>query len=205
MFDPDIPEIWLNYSDRSYVATRLLGHTNFLLDTPVHVHRTLELFLKTYIVSTGEKIRKGERSWGHNLESLRKVCESHNSGFSEGEFIRRLVHFQKYFDIIRDPSAIGDLNNRDEGSIFKIPFSFDSSIEPMDELVAFIRPRINVEKEVWRSSIIYGLVHEQREWFETQANALKHENNHLDNINCSDTNNSDVEFNPDFDFDLPGC
>ena len=63
MFDPSSPQIWLGYADHSYVATRLLWFTGFPFEAPVSAHRTIELYLKTFLVGNGEKIAKGQPGW----------------------------------------------------------------------------------------------------------------------------------------------
>ena len=46
MFGKDYSDIWVYYADNSYIATRLLWFTGFMLEAPVNSHRTIELYLK---------------------------------------------------------------------------------------------------------------------------------------------------------------
>ena len=135
MFDPGSAVNWLRYADSSYVATRLLWFTGFWMEAPVSAHRTLELYLKAFLVSHGEEIRPGSRAWGHALGALGTVCNRHASEFADLAVVRRLDFYQRYFEFVRYPS---DPGSPDDGSL--VWFSFDSNIEPLDELTAFIRP-----------------------------------------------------------------
>ena len=70
MFGTDNPAVWVAYADRSYLITRLLWFTGFMFDAPVSSHRTLELYLKAFLVSQGEDVAKGKVTWGHDLKGL---------------------------------------------------------------------------------------------------------------------------------------
>ena len=53
MFGRTEAAIWLRYADSSYVATRLLWFTRLVRDSAVYGHRTLELYLKAFLISRG--------------------------------------------------------------------------------------------------------------------------------------------------------
>ena len=200
MFDPTSPDIWLGYADQSYVATRLLWFSGLLIDSPIHAHRTLELYLKAYLVGAGEGVRPGSKSWGHRLGELGKVCGGYCSDFLEEAVVRRLVFFDRYFNFVRYPNEPGSPK---DGSL--IWFSFDSNIAPLDELVAFIRPRTNLLDSVWSESTLNKLALSQAPESGYQKRALTDSNTHLPLILCDKTTFSDVPFDNTFSYDKPGC
>lgn len=53
MFGNDYSDVWLSYADNSYIISRLLWFTGFMLECPVNVHRTIELYLKAFLVGQG--------------------------------------------------------------------------------------------------------------------------------------------------------
>ena len=153
MFDPSSAVIWLHYGDSSYAATRLLWLTGLWMEAPVSAHRTIELYLKAFLVSHGEEIRPRSRAWGHALGDLGYTCNRHASEFADQAVVRRLSFFQRYFDFVRYPSEPG---SPDDGSL--VWFSFDSIIQPLDDLIAFIRPRIQLADTDWLDSLIHETI-----------------------------------------------
>jgi hypothetical protein len=170
------------------------------LEAPVSCHRTIELYLKAFLVSQGEKSAKGKVVWGHDLKRLSESCAQHKKDFADQEFNRRVDFFQRYFDFVRYPSEIDWSDG--QGMIW---FSIDSCILPLDELVAFIRPRIELTEDEWRKTDLKWLNTTTDKEKGFQQRALIDSNDHLDMILCSKTNASMVKFNPESTFDLPGC
>src|SRR5688500_15704286 len=122
MFEPDDPQSWVFYADNSYIVSRLLWFTGCSMEAPVSAHRTVELFLKAYLVIKGEVVGQDQRAWGHVLTALLRLCAEHDAAFSLD---------------VRYPTLLeGKLR---DGSL--IWFGADSSV-PLDEIVAFIRPRV---------------------------------------------------------------
>src|SRR3546814_2735528 len=107
MLYPTCPDVWRGYADYSYVASRLLWFTGNTTEASVNAHRTVELYLKAYLVGTGEGVRLQSRSWGHKLGKLGDVCAEHSSDFSEIAVARRLAFFERYFEFVRYPSEPG--------------------------------------------------------------------------------------------------
>jgi hypothetical protein len=171
-----------------------------MLDAPVSCHRAIELYLKAFLVSQGEEVAKGKVAWGHDLKRLSESCAQHKKDFADPEFTRRVGFFQRYFDFVRYPSEL----DRSDGQGM-IWFSIDSCILPIDELVAFIRPRIELTEDEWRESDLNRLNTTTDKEKDFQRRALIDSNDHLDMILCSRTNASMVTFSPEFTFDLPGC
>jgi hypothetical protein len=201
MFGTNNLEAWLFYADGSYVATRLLWFMNFMFQAPVNSHRTIELYLKTYLVSKGKIIKKGKQAWGHDLQQLARACTSHNEDFTDTALLRRISFFQRYHDLVRYPSEIeGKL---EDGSL--IWFGFDSAILPLDEVVAFIRPRIPLTNQAWTNSRLNTLYRNNEPEWSYQRKALIDHNSHIHEIICESTNNVRINFDPRFSLDLPGC
>src|SRR5688500_10313757 len=97
MFDPDAAHSWVVYADGSYIATRLLWFTTRQLDSAVMAHRTVELYLKAYLVGKGVSIRPGSEGWGHMLVKLNEACCRYSIDFSTEAFSRRVGFFDRYF------------------------------------------------------------------------------------------------------------
>lgn len=117
---------WLRYADNSYIATRLLWFTGFMIETPVYAHRTIELYLKSFLLGHGIKVEKGSPAWGHRIGSLCKEAAKHDESFSNQELERRVTFFERYFDYVRYPS----MSSPEDGSYNW--YSFDSNILPLD-------------------------------------------------------------------------
>lgn len=200
MYDPSRAEVWVDYADRSYMGTRLLWFCHFVFDAPCNAHRTIELYLKSYLVSKGEIIKKGTSSWGHELENLRQQCENHNNSFSNDDFSRRVRYFQRYFDLVRYPTTLEEKLN--DGSL--IWFGIDA-LPVIDEIVAFIRPRVQLSEESWKHAWINGIYYEKPEKHEMQYRALTDQNKYIGIITCNKSFEPNIEFSKDFNFDLPGC
>lgn len=201
MFGANIPEAWLFYADGSYIATRLLWFTNFMFEAPVGAHRTIELYLKTYLVSKDEVVEKGSIVWGHDLPQLGHACVRHNHDFENVDFVRRISFYQRYHDLVRYPTEI-ESKLQDSGLIW---FSFDSAILPLDEVVAFIRSRISLPNEAWMKSRLNMLYKSTEQQWAYQRRALTDQNNHISEIICESTSDVQINFHPNFNFDLPGC
>jgi HEPN domain-containing protein len=137
VFGPDIPSVWLNYADRSYVAARLLWFTGLQLDAPVQAHRAIELLLKACLVANGVPVEPRTRAWGHDLGHLWAVCLETDAVTPSEEMNRRVKFFNDYFDYVRYPTS---LEERTDGRA--IWFAFDKNISPLDEVFAYLRPRI---------------------------------------------------------------
>ena len=200
MFDPSSAVIWLHYADSSYAATRLLWFTGLWMEAPVSAHRTIELYLKAFLVSNGEEIRPRSPGWGHVLGDLGYTCNRYESEFSDQAVVRRLSFFQRYFDFVRYPSEPG---SPDDGSL--VWFSFDSNIQPLDELIAFIRPRIQLADADWLDSLIHQTIASESPRTAYQRRALTDSNQSLATIDCTTTESVVVPFDGAFDYDLPGC
>lgn len=200
MFGTDIPEAWMFYADRSYVLTRLMFFSDFLFEAPVNAHRTMELYLKAYLVSNGETVAPKESAWGHNLIELKEHCSSHDISFNNNDFTRRLAYFQRYFDLVRYPTSID--NKLTDGT--GIWFSFDSCIFPLDEVIAFIRPRVVMKEIEWENSWLKSLYLAPEGKWTLQKKSLINANKLLQQILCARTHPSKVDFS-NFNCDLPGC
>ena len=96
MFDPKDSRVWLDYADESYVSSRLLWFTGLSRECSFNAHRTIELYLKTYLVVKGKSNSKKGGVWGHNLSDLCELCGITNKDFLNQEFVRRIEFFQRY-------------------------------------------------------------------------------------------------------------
>ena len=201
MFDPKLPHIWVDYADNSYLIARLLWFTDFFMEAPVSSHRTIELYLKAFLASSGVPISPRRASWGHGLEGLNKECAGINQDFLNTSFVRRVKYFQRYFDLVRYPSDLkGQLKN---GGL--IWFSFDSCITPLDEMVAFIRPRVDLSEMEWKDTELYKINGSNDDGNGFKRKALRDNNEFLKEIICEKTQLSNIEFDEKFNCDFPGC
>jgi len=201
MFEPGDPQSWVFYADNSYIVSRLLWFTGCSMEAPVSAHRTVELFLKAYLVSKGEVVGKDQRAWGHVLTTLLGLCAEHDAAFSLDVLARRVRFFQRYFDLVRYPTLLeGKLR---DGSL--IWFGADSSIVPLDEIVAFIRPRVIISDMDWEKSQLNHIFNATGSRWGFQKKALIDSNRHINKILCSATTATKVEFDNSFQLDLPGC
>jgi len=200
MIDKSSTLTWLSYADNSYIATRLLWFTGFFIEAPVNSHRTLELYLKAFLIGNGIQVKMGSPAWGHKLGKLYKGAVSVASDFESEDVYRRLKFFERYFDYVRYPS---DSFGPNDGSLTW--FSFDSNIAPLDELVAFIRPRISLGTDDWATTNINMLLADEKVAQPHQLRALKDGNGFLDIINNKATSTPSIKFNNEFDYDMPGC
>ena len=201
MFNISNPVVWVDYADRSYIATRLLSLTSFMLDAPLNAHRSIELYLKAYLVSNGNRAAKGGTAWGHNLDKLRKYCEGHDNEFSNTDLKRRIIFFQRYFDFVRYPGEPADTFK--ENKMFW--FGFDSAVLPLDEIVAFIRPRVKLSPAQWKSTWLRSIYISRRPHLGYQKKALKDNNSLLKQIACLRTARTKIHFDTTFSLDRPGC
>lgn len=120
--------------------------------------------------------------------------------FGSEDLARRVKFFERYFDYSRYPSEQG---SPEDGSLNW--FSFDSNILPLDEIVAFIRPRIKIENDDWGETTISKLLTDSDSAQPQQLRAIKDSNAFLETINTNKTMQSSVIFNELFDYDQPGC
>jgi len=201
MFDISDPLVWVGYADRSYIATRLLSFTSFMLDAPVNAHRSVELYLKAYLVANGDKAAKSGAAWGHNLGRLRECCEKHSRGFSNADLERRIAFFQRYFDFVRYPGEPAGIFEGDR----TFWFGFDSAVLPLDEIVAFVHPRIKLSPAQWKSTWLNAVSASGRSHLGYQKKALKDHNSLLRQIACERTTRTRVKFDSSFSLDRPGC
>jgi hypothetical protein len=199
MFGKAEPVGWLYYADSSYVVTRLLWFTKLTIDSAVYSHRTLELYVKAFLISRGVEGKPGSPAWGHDLAMLGEEAQKHDGASARDEVQRRLRFFDRYFNYVRYPS---DAVAPDDGSLTW--FAFDANIMPVDDLVAFIRPRICVSDEDWRTSLIHELLGggNARGY---QRDALIDGNRHINIIDCVASGDPDVIFDASFRYDKPGC
>ena len=200
MFGKDNSWIWTNYADNSYIATRLVWFTGFWIEAPVSAHRTIELYLKAYLVGQGIRVEKGSPGWGHDLADLWQESAKLDPSFSVEGLRRRIAFFQRYFDFVRYPNNNSGPN---DGSL--IWFSFDSNIIPLDEIVAFVRPRVKLTEEDWTRTPVYRLLGDRDKAQTHQLRALVDNNELLKTINAKRTRQTAVIFNEGFEFDQPGC
>lgn len=198
MFGKAEPRGWLYYADNSYVAARLLWFTRLHLDSAVYGHRTIELYIKAFLVSRGVDVKPGSPAWGHGLAALGEAAAGHDPAFAKETVARRLRFFERYFDYVRYPS---DVVAPDDGS--GTWFAFDANITPLDELVAFIRPRISLEDDDWRKSVVHTLV--CRGASDYQHRALTDANAQVGVIDCLSSGEPDIMFDQSFRYDRPGC
>jgi hypothetical protein len=197
MYDPDNTHSWVVYADGSYIATRLLWFISRQLEASVLAQRTVELYLKAYLSSKGDIIRPGSEGWGHQLTRLNEACSRHSPDFSIEAFSRRVGFFDRYFKLVRYPSNLDGLL---DGQM--IWFSFDANIQPLDEIVAFVRPRVEMTSDEWRTTEILSVLSGPTGLYGYQQKALLDHNDHIDIIACSESGNSVVAFNENFSFDL---
>jgi hypothetical protein len=184
----DEPGVWLYYADNSYVASRLLWLVGLQLpEGPISAHRTIELYLKAFLVSHGVK------AWGHRVAELRYLSATIDPDFNTEPVQRRVAYFQRYFDFMRYPS---DDRMPTDGSLIWV--ATDAVLLPLDELVAFIRPRIKITPDEWARSYLMSVEHYPHR-------ALHDDNRHIDFILCNETTRTHPSFNPEFNADRPGC
>lgn len=200
MYDPDDAHSWINYGDGSYIATRMLWFTSRQLEASVLSQRTIELYLKAYLASKGVPIKSGSEGWGHKLAKLNEACGVYSPDFSLEAFSRRVSFFDRYFELVRYPSKLDGLK---DGQM--IWFAFDANIQPLDEIVAFVRPRIEMTPEQWTATEIFSVQNGSPDRYGYQQKALRDRNDHIDVIACSESGKPTVQFNESFSYDLPRC
>jgi hypothetical protein len=194
MLPSDEPGVWLFYADNSYVASRLLWLVGLELpEGPISAHRTVELYLKAFLVSHGVKIVQGSPAWGHRVAEVRTVCAAIDADFNIEDLQRRIAYFQRYYDFVRYPA---DDRMPTDGSL--IWLTTDAVLYPLDEIVAFVRPRVKLTAEDWAKSYLMSVDHYPHR-------ALHDNNRHIDLILCSETTRTYLSFNPEFNADRPGC
>lgn len=200
MYDPDDAHSWIVYGDGSYIATRMLWFTSRQLEASVLSQRTIELYLKAYLASKGVPIKPGSEGWGHELAKLNEACSVYSPDFSLEAFSRRVSFFDRYFELVRYPSKLDALK---DGQM--IWFAFDANIQPLDEIVAFVRPRVEMTPEQWTATEIFSVLNGSPDRYGYQQKALRDHNDHIDVIACSESGKPTVQFNESFSYDLPGC
>jgi hypothetical protein len=200
MFPSGDPHVWLFYADNSYIASRLLWLVGLHLpEGPISAHRTVELYLKSFLVSHGAPVRPGSPAWGHQLDALGEVCRGYSEDFGVEAVRHRLQYFQRYFDFVRYPS---DDRMPSDGS--GIWFAAEAVLFPLDELVALIRPRVRLTPDLWAKSPLSSLRDASPE-IGYQNRALVDGNRHLEQILCTETHSATVVFDQGFHFHRPGC
>lgn len=199
MFDPTLTLPWIQSADNSYIATRLLWFTGFKIESPVMAHSAIEKYLKAFLVSYGVKIVKGSSAWGHNLSELSNACTSYDTDFQLEQLNRRLAFYERYFYYVRYPSDLHRNSN------YMLWFSFDSNITLLDEIVAFIRPRVLLKENEWKDTALYQINRAEAEQLKWKKRALQDNNEKLNLIDCEKTNKSRVAFNSEFSFDIGNC
>jgi HEPN domain-containing protein len=198
LFDPNLAISWIDSGDESYMAARLLWFTGFRIISPVMGHHAIEKYLKGYLVSNGEIVAKGTPAWGHNLRELGITCVKYDTDFNSEPIKRRLSFFERYFFHVRYPSEMPDI----EG--ISLWFSFDSNIQPLDEIVAFVRPRILLDKEDWKQTEIYQAGRSDSDIMKWKKRALEDNNAHIELVDCGETHKTHFEFS-EFNFDTGKC
>jgi hypothetical protein len=194
-----VPGAWLYYADSSYVATRLLWFTGLKIDSAVYGHRTLELYLKAFLVSRGVEVKPGSPAWGHDLAMLGEEAKIYDRTFAQDDVQRRLCFFDRYFGHVRYP---GDIVAPKDGSLTW--FAFTANIAPLDELVAFVRPRIRLSDVDWRSGLVHELLH-RGDARGFQRDVLIDGNRQVNIIDCVTPGDPDITFDVSFRYDRPGC
>jgi hypothetical protein len=84
-------------------------------------------------------------------------------------------------------------------------FSFDVNIQSLDEIVAFVRPRVEMTSEQWKATEIFSVLNSSSDRHRYQQKALRDHNDHIDVIACRESGQPAVHFNERFSYDLPGC
>jgi hypothetical protein len=197
MLDPFSAAVWLDWADRAYVSARLLWFTEMQIEAPLHAHRALELYLKTYLVGCGDVVAKGQPAWGHRLPDLADAAARYDISFREAELVRRLAFFERFFRFTRYPTEPG---SPEDGSL--VWFSFDANILPLDECVAHVRPRVTLKDEEWSRSY---LATQNQRGGGFPHRALVDGNSQLGNILCGATTATQVDFTKGFRYDLRRC
>ncbi|MFC1730725.1 hypothetical protein ACFL6I_10370 [candidate division KSB1 bacterium] len=200
MYDPDTAHSWIVYADGTYIATRLLWFTSRQLEASVLAQRTVELYLKAYLVSKGVPIQPYSEGWGHQLTRLNEACCAYSKDFSIEAFSRRVGFFDRYFELVRYPSKLDALK---DGKM--IWFSFDANIQPLDEIVAFVRPRVEMTSDEWKATEIFIVLNDSSERYGYQRDALRDHNAHIDLIACRESAEPTILFDEKFSYDMPGC
>jgi hypothetical protein len=200
VLDPRDPMTWLTYADEAYLATRLLWFTRLWWQAPVMAHRCLELYLKAYLASRGVRIARGTSAWGHRLANLRDTCATQSRDFARRHLARRLDYFDRYFEFMRYPR---DLPAPADGS--GIWLAFEAVVAPLDELVAYIRPRTKLTRADWKTTYLFQLRSGSLPEHAIQRKALRQQNPYVDTIVCLHTNRVGVHFDKRFHYDRPGC
>ena len=196
MLNPADPVVWTTYADRSYIASRLLWFTSLWMDAPVQAHRTVELYLKAFLVSHAIPIERGG-VWGHDLGVLYDKCIEVDRTFGNADAERRLKFLNRYFEYVRYPS---DPGSPEDGSL--VWFSFESNILVLDELVGYVRPRIRIDPEQWVRSELTAILHGEDKTLRHRA--LVDANSQLKAIVCSRTQSTPITFS-DFRSGEKGC
>lgn len=84
-------------------------------------------------------------------------------------------------------------------------FAFDANIQPLDEIVAFVRPRVEMTPEQWTATVIFSVLNGSTDRYGYQQKALRDHTDHIDVIACSESGKPAVQFHESFSYDLPGC
>lgn len=199
MFEPELPEAWLQYADQGYLTARVLWFTGLQWDSPVHAHRAIELLLKSYLVANGVPIARNSNAWGHRLDALWNTCVSQDRSISSSEMQRRLVYFNDYHDFVRYPTSI---SSRTGGRL--IWFGFERNVAPLDDVFAYLRPRVRTI--LGCEGLLEELVTQSSpSGRELLRRALVDSNARLNILVNNEVVPPSSVFSPTFDADKPGC
>ena len=73
--------------------------------------------------------------------------------------------------------------------------TFDANIQPLDEIVAFVRPRVRMTAKDWEATEMFSILNDSSDRYGYQRRALQYQNAHLDLIDCRESGESSVPFN----------
>lgn len=188
MFHPSVTEYWLLYADNSYISSRLLHFSALQVDSSVEGHRSIELYLKAFAHSRGHQIKMNSPFWGHDIASLYKSCVDKSSLNCNRALEDRIAYFQRYFELLRYPT---ELEKARSGNWYIWISGGPQVFNILDEIVAFIRPRLSLSAAAWESSVVHRVRGNDRTY---RRRAISDSNPHLDTIDCLATHESVVEF-----------
>lgn len=181
------PEGWLEYGDEAYLATRLLWFTGFPVESALAAHRALERYFKAYLTASGVRMEGELGGWGRNIDTMRSVASAFDDTFRSEEVRARARTVQRLFKTLREPDADG--GPRPE-------LCWSGVVAPADDLVAFLRPRVRVDDDVWPRLPLARAVADQGRPNPFRARALREHNPHLDIILCRRSHEPAPAFRP---------
>jgi hypothetical protein len=185
------PEVWLAYGDEAYLAARLLWFTGFPVESALSAHRGLERYFKAYLTASGVRMEGDIGAWGRNIDTMRSVASAFDEAFRGDDVRARTRALQRLFKDLREPA---DARDRPAPLL-----SWAGVIAPADDLVAFLRPRVRVDPQVWPRLPLAVTAAGDGRPNPFRSRALSEHNPHLDIILCADTCQPTPDFQP-----LPG-